>query len=55
MQMIWGMWTKGQKARGDHTPKQKVQKIHYKVNLLRNKNEQKNKLKGKIYVHNKIK
>ena len=30
MQMIWGMWTKGQEARGDHTPKQKK----YKKNIL---------------------
>ena len=26
MQMIWGMWTKGQEARGDHTQNKKVQK-----------------------------
>ena len=54
MQMIWGMWTKGQEARRPEviTPQNKKstqKKKYYKVNLLINRwvKWTENKLKGK--------
>ena len=35
MQMIWGMWLKGQEAKGDHTPKFKKKKKSTKKYTIR--------------------